>query len=182
MLVQHGPGHGIHAPFSSLTMGSEFWPVAVLEPLCLLHPLWPQVCCWLMEGASYPLDPVSDEDHLANLSAIMARGNHKSASVLNAHMVWMLAAEVKHGWQLILPCEADFQVPGAVITPLGLVLQDSINELGDVIPKWHLTHDQSFNAIPNTWQSVNDHLCMSELTPCHFGRALLHHIHCIVGF
>ena len=131
-------------------MGTQFWLAAVLEPLCLLHPLWPRVCCWLTDGVSYPLDPVSDEDRLADLSAILARGNHKSASVHNDQLVWMLVAEVECGWQLILPRTAVFQVPEAVITPLGLVLQDSINELGNVIPKWHLTHDQSFNAIPNT--------------------------------
>ena len=71
----------------------------------------------------------------------MARGNHKSASIHKACLVQMLSSEVEHGWQLLLPHEAAFQVLGAVVAPLGLVLQDSINELGEVIPKWRLTHD-----------------------------------------
>ena len=29
-----------HQSFSSLTVGLEFRPVKVLEPLCHLHPLW----------------------------------------------------------------------------------------------------------------------------------------------
>ena len=153
----------------------------VLEPLCHLRPLWPRVCHWLMDGVSYPLEPICDEDCHTHLSTIMARGNHKSTSIRKACLVQMLSSEVECSWQLLLPRKAAFQVPGAVVAPLGLVLQDSINELGEVIPKWHLTHDQSFNAVPNTRQSVNDCLRMSELTPCHFGRALLCHIHCIVG-
>ena len=121
MRVQHGPGYRICTPtFSSLMVGSEFWPVMVLEPLCHLHPLWPQVCCWLTDGVSYRLNPVRDEDHLANLSAIMARGNHKSASVHKACLVQMLSAEVKRSWQLILPCKAAFQVaPGCCCCPIG---------------------------------------------------------------
>jgi hypothetical protein len=35
-------------PFSTLTMGSEFRPVYILDPLCQYHPLWSRVREWLL--------------------------------------------------------------------------------------------------------------------------------------
>ena len=112
---------------------------------------------------------------------MLEHGNHQSATFHHEQLVQMLTDEVEHGWQLILPCAA-LLVPGAVIAPLGMVLQDSIKECGEIIQKWHLTHDQSYNVTPKTQCSVNDHLLVHELTPCRFGQMLLHHIHCIMGF
>ena len=169
-------------PFSSLTVGSEFHPAAVLAPLCFRHPLWPRVHHWLTAGVCYPLEPLCESDRIADLTAMLERGNHQSATFHHAQLVQMLTDEVEHGWQLILPCTAALLMPGAVIALLGMVLQDSIDEHGEIVPKWYLTHDQSYNITPNTRRSVNDHLLVHELTPCRIGWVLLHHIHCIVGF
>jgi hypothetical protein len=89
--------------------------------------------------------------------------------------------KVSRSWQLILPCEAMLQIPNAVLAPLGLVKQDTINELGEIVPKWHLIHDQSFNVIKGTSRSVNDRLITDDLTPCRYGKALNRHIHFIIG-
>jgi hypothetical protein len=93
----------------------------------------------------------------------------------------MLMDEVSHGWQLILPREAMLQIPNAVLAPLGLVEQDTINELGEIIPKWCLIHDQSFNIIKGTSRSIKDRLITDDLTPCRYGKALNRHIHFIIG-
>jgi hypothetical protein len=42
-------------PFSRLTVGLEFWPMKILEPLLCLHPWWNWVMMWLMMGADHPL-------------------------------------------------------------------------------------------------------------------------------
>jgi hypothetical protein len=39
-------------PFSTLTPGSEFRPVTVLEPLCGGHPLWPRIRQYLTTAPS----------------------------------------------------------------------------------------------------------------------------------
>ena len=169
-------------PFSSLTVGSEFCPAAVLATLCFRHPLWPRVHHWLTTGVCYPLKPLCKSDQIADLTVMLERSNHQLATVHHAQLVQMLTDEVEHGWQLILPCADTLLVPGSVIAPLGMVLQDSINEHGEIVPKWHLTHDQSYNVTYNTQRSVNDCLLVHKLTPCRFGWALLHHIHCIMGF
>ena len=81
---------------------------------------------------------------------MLKHGNHQSATIHHAQLVQMLTDEVEHGWQLILPHATALLMPGAVITLLGMVLQDSIDEHGEIVPKWHLTHDQSYNVTPNT--------------------------------
>jgi hypothetical protein len=57
--------------------------------------------------------------------------------------------------------------------------QETINEKGDIEPKFRVTHDQSYNVIPNTRRSVNDRVIEEELTPCRYGRAFSRHIHWI---
>jgi hypothetical protein len=69
------------------------------------------------------------------------------------------------------------------LTSLGLLAywQDTINEFGDIVPKWQLTHDQSFNVIKQTSCLVNDQLITKDLTPCIYGKALHRHIHFVAG-
>jgi hypothetical protein len=68
-------------PFSTLTVGSEFQPMQLLEPLLSLHPLWPCIKTWLTTGADYPLLPISDKEQREDLDANLARSNHKSAAL-----------------------------------------------------------------------------------------------------
>lgn len=168
-------------PFSSLPTGSEFRPVSILEPLCHCHPLWSRVPTWLTEGVEHPLRPTPEHDRLEDLHSNFQRGNHQSASFNIERLTNMLKDEVTRGWQPLLPCEAALHLPQAALAPLGLVEQDPINEFGKIAPKWCLTHDQSFNVIQGTSRSVNDRLIMDDLVPCRRGRALIRHIHAIVG-
>ena len=85
-------------PFSSITPGSEFRPVSVLERLCGNHPLWPCVRWYLTAGASWPMEPISEEDRLHDLRHIIRRGNHKSAIVDEARVVQILQDEVQNMW------------------------------------------------------------------------------------
>eukprot|EP00978_Attheya_sp_CCMP212_P027027 scaffold90058_cov59-Attheya_sp.AAC.1 len=95
----------------------------------------------------------------------------------------MMTSEVENGWQeLILPRVAIFLLPGAILGPLGIVTQDTISEQGKIVPKWRLTHDQSFNPVPKTERSVNDRVRWEDLTPCRYGSALMRYIHIIVAF
>jgi len=132
-------------------------------------------------GVDYPLEPISEEDRLTDLHANFERGNHQSATYNSDRLVSMLTEEVHRGWQLILPLQAALELWNGVLAPLGLVDQESINEFGEIIPKWCLIHDQSFNVIKGTLHLVNDHLRTADLMPCQYGCALLHHIHMMIG-
>jgi hypothetical protein len=112
---------------------------------------------------------------------MIARGNHQSAKQRAPTLEKMMRSEVAHGWQLPLPASAARDIPQAVVAPMGLVEQATINERGEIVDKLRVTHDQSFNPVKGTRRSVNDRVQRDLLTPCMFGRALLRHIHQIVA-
>ena len=66
---------------TTLSFGSEFKPVAVLEFLLKHHPLCHRVKEGLEKGFQYALDPISETDRLAANQNGVLRGNHKSASL-----------------------------------------------------------------------------------------------------
>jgi hypothetical protein len=70
----------LEQPFSVLSPGSEFRPVPDLAELLSSHPLWPRWKEVLTHGASYPLEPYSNEEMALDLTDQLARGNHKSAN------------------------------------------------------------------------------------------------------
>jgi hypothetical protein len=90
----------------------------------------------------------------------------------------ILSTEVEKAWQLPLPIQHLDKIPGAVVSPLGLAEQAGIDENGHIIPKWRVTHDQSFAF--SSGQSVNDRVIESELTPCQYGFALRRFLHTII--
>jgi hypothetical protein len=70
ILRQHGGdlARALQAqPFSTLSLGSEFRPVHILEPLCGRHPLWPRVRQYLTTGVECPLLPLAEPDRLRDL-------------------------------------------------------------------------------------------------------------------
>ena len=122
-------------PFSGITPGSEFRPVDVLAPLCSGHPLWPRVRQYLTQGTECSMTPIAETDCLQDLQLMLARGNHKSALDDIKQVTSMLKDEVHHMWQLPLPPRAVLELPGAVLAPVGLAHQLTINERGEIIPK-----------------------------------------------
>jgi hypothetical protein len=69
-----------------------------------------------------------------------------------------MQAKVDHGWQLTLPPAATLLILGAVIAPMGLMEQATINERGKKVGKLRVTQDQSFNLVKGTRCSVNNHV------------------------
>ena len=164
-------------PFSTLSPGSEFRPVHMLAPLLSRHPLWSAFAERITDGAEFPLVDISDADRLADVTATLARGNHKSARGHEAKLLEMLKDEVRRGWQLPLPKEAALDLPHCEVAPLGMVSQTTIGADGSKETKLRLTHDQSFNAYRGMRRSVNDRVVAERLTPARFGRALLRFLH-----
>ena len=108
-------------------------------------------------GHSVPLHLISETDPLTDLHVNYEHGNHQSTIYSEKHLTNMLMDEVSWGWQPILPREVVLQLPRAILAPLGLVEQNTINKFGNIVlPKWQLTHDQSFNVIKKTSHLVND--------------------------
>ena len=168
----------LHDHHSPLHPGSEFRPTSLLEKIFIGHPLWPQFHQTLHQGATLPLTPLEESACLANLREAVTYGNHKSAIRNAPRLMKILSTEVNKAWQLPLPIQHLDKIPGAIVSPLGLAEQAGIDENGHIIPKWRVTHDQSFAF--SSGQSINDRVIESELTPCQYGFALRRFLHTII--
>ena len=163
--------------FSTLSPGSEFRPARLLAPLLSRHPLWAVFAERITAGAEFPLVDIPDAARLEDVTATLARGNHKSSRGHETKLLEMLKDEMKRGWQLPLPKEAALELPHCEVAPLGMVVQATIGANGTKETKLRLTHDQSFNATRGMRRSVNDRVVAERLTPARFGRALLRFLH-----
>jgi len=115
----------------------------------------------LCEGATFPLHDISQADRDADRQFILSRGNHKSVAK-NAHIVQQLIAEdVIHGHSLPLPLHCANKIINSSIAPIGVVIQETLNEHGARIPKFRLTHDQSFPG--PSGKSVNKRVQFDDL-------------------
>jgi hypothetical protein len=163
---------------SSLHVGSEFKPSNILEGIFAPHPLWPKMKALLDKGATMHMEPIPEEDRLADLTECLASGNHKSAQKQDDKLRKMLATDVKFGFALPLPTSEASNIPNLYPSPMGISPQWTITEFGEVVMKDRLTHDQSFSY----WSglTVNSRVRREELTNLVYGKALPRFFHYIV--
>jgi hypothetical protein len=134
----------------------------------------------LTTGFTMPLEKLDDKERLKDVQEALKYGNHKSTQQNPTIVREMLNDEVIRGWQLVLPRNSIGRIPEAIVSPLGLVRQNTINEMGETIQKWRITHDQSFKFQSGT--SVNSRVQKEKLTDCMFGAALRRFIHSIIHY
>ena len=151
---------------------------STLEGLLGDHPLWPHLSKILQDGAEFPLQPLSDEDRMTDLSFHMNRGNHKSLSKYASFIEPVILEDVDRGFALPLPIDILQNLPKPSVAPLGCHKQSILNDSGEIIPKYRLTHDQSFPGPSGL--SVNLRVKKDELPPVMYSFALLRVIHFIV--
>jgi hypothetical protein len=58
--------------------------------------------------------------------------------------MWWLTKEISKGWIITLLPEHAKLLPNAMISPMGVVSQSTINDRGEGIPSNRVTHDLSF--------------------------------------
>jgi hypothetical protein len=125
------------------------------------------------------VEPIKEEPSLQDLLEAIEFGNHKSATMDGPKLLSIFGKEVKKGWQLTLPISALQHLPGAVVGPVGIVSQDSIDAFCHRLPKDRRIHDQSFSF--DSGQLLNNRVIEDELTPCRYGFALLRFLHKIAA-
>jgi len=138
---------------SQISFGSEFNPTSVLQQLLSHHPLWDKLKDILDNGASFPLEDISDADRRADLEFHSNRGNHKSAQVHQEVLAELISEDVSRSFALPLPISVLHLLPGASLAPLGCVKQSSLDAQGNRTTKYRMTHDQSFLGLSKS--SVN---------------------------
>ena len=100
----------------------------------------------------------------------MSFGNHKGATSNPKLLRKLVEKDVSHGFGLVLPLDKLHKIPGALLAPMNVMQQNTIDEHGRVIEKDRLTHDQSYKWSSGT--SVNSRVNKDVLLPCKFGACL----------
>jgi hypothetical protein len=163
---------------SPLRYGSEFRPLAVLEPLLKHHPNWPFIVELLSTGFTFIADPLSEPDRRRQLDLAMEFGNHKGAQKNPHQLRQLLIDDVTHGFNLPVTIDLVNRILGLVLSPMNIAKQNTIDEIGRIIEKDRLTHDHSHEFFPGS--SINKR-CRQDLhQTCMFGKALSRMIHWIV--
>ena len=153
-----------------LEYGSEFRTIEELYPIFGDHPLWNDMRENLATGAIFPLKELDEETRSADFQAALERGNHKGAQKKLDLLFELMTKDVIHGYGLPLPLSKLPRVPGAVLAPVNIQAENTINEFGQIIAKDRLTHDQSFDFSPES--SVNSRVIWSEIAPVRYGNCM----------
>jgi len=106
-----------------------------------------------------------------DLDEALAFGNHKGAQKHPTQLRKLVEKDVIHGYGLPLPISKIRALPGTVLAPMNIARQNTINDLGEIMEKERLTHDQSFEW--NSGRSVNNRVNLEDFMPCMIGKALL---------
>jgi hypothetical protein len=166
-------------PNSIVSFGSEFRSTKELEQLLFFHPLWTSLKEILINGATFPLHTITREERFIDLDFHVSRGNHKSAIENQVALAQIIEDDIMKGYALPLPLDIIKQIPNASLAPLGCIDQDTINDRGEHVQNFRMTHDQSFPG-PSS-HSVNIRVIKESLPHCTYSFALLRLLHYIIS-
>ena len=96
---------------SPCSYGSEFRNWQSLKPILHRHPMWKNVKDILRDGATFPLEEISDANHQINITFMLEHGNHKSAHEHHETMKTLIEEDVIHGFSLPLTVECAMKIP-----------------------------------------------------------------------
>ena len=164
---------------SQLDYGSEFRDPTILENIFAKHPLWSRLKHQLIHGSSFPLEDLSCDKRREDVIEALEYGNHKGVSGDLELFKNMMNNDVIHGYSLVLPRSKIIEIEGALLAPMNIADQHSINERGEIVAKKRLTHNQSYKFGSGT--SVNSRVIKDDLQDCMYGSCLFRIIHEILN-
>ena len=162
-----------------LKYGSEFRPVETLQPLLKNHPLWGNLSTHLKQGVEFPLRNTKRHEKLQDVMEALEFRNHKGVKKYASFFEENLDKNVRHGFCLPIPLQRVKKIENALLAPMNVVEQDTINEQGEIIDKKKITHNQSKN-FQGSGTLVNSRVQEDDLQDCMYGLCLLRIIHAIV--
>jgi hypothetical protein len=113
---------------------------------------------------------LDEEKRLSDLKEALAFGNHRGATNKPELLKELVNNDVSYGYALVLPLNKILSIPHICMAPMNVAPQHSIDELGNIIEKDCLMHDQSWKWGSET--SVNSRVKDETNIPCIFGQAL----------
>ena len=179
-------GRGLDAHgLSTLGYGCEFRTPEQLQPLLGRHRHFSLLRDLLTEGMSYYYKvELSEAERVDELDALLARGNHKSATGEGIHVTALLEKDVTHGFSVPIPIDIIRLIPGAAVQPLGIVVQQTLDdESGRPKVKCRLTQDLSFSSNPHPAppRSINKQVDMTMYPEMVFGWCLPRILHFVAS-
>ena len=164
---------------TQLDYGSEFRDTLTLKNIFAKHPLWPRLETQLTHGTSFPLEDLDLVKRKEDVKEALDYGNHKGVSGDLDLFKSMMNNDVIHGYSLVLPRSKIIDLEGALMAPMNIADQNTINERGEIVAKKRLTHNQSYKFVSGT--SVNSRVIKDELQDCMYGSCLFRIIHEILN-
>jgi len=125
----------------------------------------------LTKGSLWTLEDLPEDQRAQDIEDALSMGNHKGAGKHPFLLRKIIEKDVVHGYGLPIPLSKIRKLLGAVIAPMNIASQNTINEHGRIVEKDRLTHDQSWQW--SSGRSVNNRVNLEEFLPCMFGKALL---------
>ena len=169
---------------TTLGYGCEFRPPAQLELLLRRHPSFKLLQDLLENGMSYHYKVVLLEDERKEeLAAILARGNHMSATAKGDQVLLLLSKDVTHGFSAPIPVETICLIPGAAVQSMGMATQLTMDNQGKPKEKFRLTQDLTFlsEPLPTPPRSINGRIVMELYPEMTYGWCLPRTVHFIVS-
>ena len=168
---------------TTLGFGSEFRTVNELRPLLGNHCHFERLAELLTNGMDYVFTrELSELERGSEVKAMLARGNHKSAQADQVQVGRLIAKDVLHGFTIPIPVGVVTSIPGAMVQPLGLVQQWTVDADGNRMIKYRLTQDLSFStdktAVP---VSINSRFNMSSYPEMVYGWCLPRIMHYVIS-
>jgi hypothetical protein len=121
-------------------------------------------------GLEWTLKPLDEVSRQEVVDKALAFGNHKGASIQPKLLQQLVLKDVHFGYCLPLPLGKASKIPGILLALMNIQKQNTIGELGRIVKKDQLTHNQSFKWLSGT--SVNSHVKTEELLQCRFGACI----------
>ena len=133
----------------------------------------------LTNGSTWPLEDLDKNSRAIDIEEALEKGNHGGASKNPELLRKLVEKDVTYGYSLPVPLQKVSKMPGAILAPMNIQTQNTIDEHGKIIEKDRLTHDQSFE-----WKhggSVNMRVIKERLLPCMFGKCLSRLINWVIA-
>jgi hypothetical protein len=131
---------------STLDFGSEFRKLEQIRPLLRHHPGFDELAEVLATGMPYKYArEISEDERETEVLAMLARGKHKSAQDEPEIVEKLLTKDVVHGFSMVIPVELVPLIPDAMVQPVGLAKEWTLDEDGNRIIKYRITQDLSYS-------------------------------------
>ena len=106
-----------------------------------MHPYWNHLEDYLTNGFSATFKEVSEIDCIYDINKAIKYRNYKSTNKHTPILIDHMRKEVRNGFQFPFDPINIYHIKDDVVTPQGMVVQSTLDEFSQSIPKYRLIHD-----------------------------------------